>query len=56
MPLLGAYTLAPDPVNRRLIRVRGLAMAALARAYASLPPRRLPAHEGEVGLVRLGRQ
>ncbi len=30
-PLLGAYTLegfllAPDPVNRRLIRVRGLAM------------------------------
>ena len=33
LPLLGAYTLegfglAPDPVNRRLIRVRGLAMAA----------------------------
>ncbi|MBI2919416.1 MAG: aspartyl protease family protein [Chloroflexi bacterium] len=32
LPLLGAYTLegfrlAPDPVNRRLIRVRGFAMA-----------------------------
>lgn len=35
MPLLGAYTLeafglAADPVNRRLIRVRGLAMAAFS--------------------------
>lgn len=33
LPLLGAYTLegfrlAPDPVNRRLIQVRGLAMTA----------------------------
>lgn len=33
LPLLGAYTLegfglAPDPVNRRLIRVRGLAVRA----------------------------
>lgn len=33
--LLGAYTLegfalAPDPVNRRLVRVRGLAMATVA--------------------------
>ena len=32
-PLLGAYTLegfllAPDPVNRRLVRVRGLAMTS----------------------------
>lgn len=35
MPLLGAYTLeafglAVDPVNRRLIRVRGLAMAVFS--------------------------
>ena len=35
LPLLGAYTLegfrlAPDPVNQRLIRVRGLAMAGKA--------------------------
>lgn len=35
-PLLGAYTLegfglAPDPVNRRLIRVRGLAMSMASK-------------------------
>ena len=42
LPLLGAYTLegfrlAPDPVNRRLIRVRSLAMAGAARATTCQP-------------------
>jgi clan AA aspartic protease len=41
LPLLGAYTLegfrlAADPVNRRLIRVRGLAMAGAATARQRL--------------------
>ena len=40
LPLLGAYTLegfrlAADPVNRRLVRVRSLAMAATAGAQGA---------------------
>ncbi len=39
--LLGAYTvegfaLAPDPMNRRLVRVRGLAMGGVLRARCSV--------------------
>ncbi len=45
--LLGAYTLegfalAPDPVNRRLVRVRGLAMGLERQRPAALSPGRLP--------------
>ena len=41
--LLGAYTLegfslAPDPVNRRLVRVRGLAMGNVASMLPPLSP------------------
>ncbi len=42
--LLGAYTLegfalAPDPVNRRLVRVRGLAMGNVESVVSPLFPR-----------------
>ena len=48
-PMLGAYTLegfslAPDPVNRRLIRVRALAMRACAQRDLNGPAELLRSH------------
>ena len=42
LPRLGAYTLegfelAPDPVNRRLVRIRGLAVSAEQRRWLGAP-------------------